>query len=196
MNYNPFIVNISEPYEPDYGRDGLLPLSKREEMTKVALEASWHTREPITEIQCVIFKPLTPNQQGPRTDTVESRIWGMGWLPHHHFSGADDGEYSPLEVSDDYYEDIYKRTLEYMKEIIGTSLPDPWRVGWIEMKIIHSVRSEQDLENLDYIDTRKIRYRYSLCGTQYWFQGLPTENTEWTFVIDQLPNAKPRPPLP
>ena len=194
MNYNPFIVNISEPYEPDYGRDGLLPLSKREEMTTEALKASWRTREPITDIQCVIFKPLTPNQQGPRSDNVECRSWGYGWLPHHHFSGA--GEYSPLEVSDDYYEDIYKTTLEYMKEIIGTSLPDPWRVGSIEMKIIHSVRSEQDLENLDYIDTRKIRYRYSLCGTQYWFQGLPTENTEWTFVIDQLPNAKPRPPLP
>ena len=165
-------------------------------MTTVALEASWHTREPITEIHCVIFKPLTPNQQGPRSDNVESRSWGYGWLPHHHFSGAGDGEYSPLEMSDDYYEDIYKTTLQYMKEIIGTSLPDPWRVGWIEMKIIHSVRSEQDLENLDYIDTRKIGYRYSLCGTQYWFRALPTENTEWTFVIEKSPNAKPRPPLP
>ena len=165
-------------------------------MTTEALKASWRTREPIIEIHCVIFKPLTPNQQGPRSDNVESRSWGHGWLPHHHFSGPD--EYPPLEMSDDQYEAIYKTTLESMKEIIETSsLPDPWRVGSISIAIIHSVRSEQDIyAEIPTTHTRKIRYRYSLCGTQYWFQGLPTENTEWTFVIDQLPNAKPRPPLP
>ena len=204
MNYNPFIVNISEPYEPDYGRDGLLPLSTRKEMTKKALKASWHTREPITNIQCVIFK--TPNQQAPWEDNVEPRNWGYGWLPHHHFSGPD--QYPPLEMSDDQYEAIYKTTLESMKEIIETSslpgiietssLPDPWRVGSISIAIIHSVRSEQDIYgDIDYTDTRKITYTYSLCGKQHWTSVLPTPTTtDWTFRIEQFANAKPRPPLP
>ena len=197
MNYNPFIVNISVPYEPNYGTDGLLPLSTREEMTTKALEASWHTREPITNIQCVIFK--TPNQQAPRENNVEPRNWGDGWLPHHHFSGTSDGRHSPLEMSDDQYEAIYKTTLESMKEIIETSsLPDPWRVGSISIAIIHSVRSEQDLYGeFDYTDTRKITYTYSLCGERHWNAVLPTPTTtDWTFRIEQFPNARPRPPLP
>ena len=197
MNYdNPYIVdistlNISIPYHPDYGIDGALPISTRQKMTEIAQNACFDTHEVPKSIICALYQdPDLQNTHGQ----IQPRGWGREWLPYAQHSGPN-SEYAYDDKDDVWYENIYKTALKEMKDETDAVQIGPWKVGLIELEVIHSITCARDLKRDNFKNTHTICYQYSLCPRQHWSTGLPPTNTEWSFEVIHDLKTMPRPPI-
>ena len=170
---------------------GALPISTRQKMTEIAQNACFTTREVPLRIVCALYQD--PNLQNAR-GLVQSRDWGRGWLQYAQHSGPN-SEYAYDDKDDLWYENIYKTALKQMKDETDAVQIAPWKVGLIEMEVIHSITCARDLNSENWKNKRTIRYQYSLCPRQDWMTGLPPTNTAWSFEVIHSLDTKPRPPI-